>query len=371
MRQLLVALILLGSAGAHAQSQTVEDARRLYLAGRQAYEAGRLEVAAASFEAAYGQQPRPALLWNLGQTYRRLFIVHQQLEQLRRAVDSYRGYLLGSPGGENRDEATRLLADLTPLLLRMDPDHVGAAPAPPAASPAQTELMIVADAEQATVELDNRPATPAPLLAEVSAGEHRARVAGPGYVPVELKVQAVAGRLITSEARLSPLPASVDVRGPAGAQLLVDQQAVGRLPRNPLQLTPGAHVVTLLANGRKPWQTPLALARGAQVAVTAHLRPTSQRRAVPWLLGLASAAAVVSIPLGAVWGKSEADADKLATTLHNSGLTLAQASAYQSDRARLDQFRVATIVTLSLTVALAATTGALYVFDQPKMTDAN
>ena len=366
-----MSMLLLVAGVAVGDSQPVEDARRLYLAGRQAYEAGRLDVAAASFEAAYGQEPRPALLWNLGQTYRRLFIVHQELEQLRRAVDAYRNYLIGSPTGENRDEATRLLAELTPLLLRLDPGSVGSAPAPPPATPAKTELMILADASPATVELDGRAATPAPLLAEVSEGEHRARVAGPGYAPVELKVQAVAGRLVTSEARLSPLPALVDVAGPRGAQLLVDQHAAGRLPHAPVPLPEGPHVVTLLANGRVPWTSSLTLARGDHVALQARLRTTSQRRAVPWLLGLATASALLSIPFAAVWGQTEAAADKLETTRLNTSLMLGPWATYESDRIRLQQFRTATIVTLSLTVAFGATTAALFWLDSPKQSDDN
>jgi hypothetical protein len=364
-------MLLLVSAAASAQAQPVEDARRLYLAGRQAYEAGRLDVAAASFEAAYAREPRPALLWNLGQTYRRLFIVHQDLQQLRRAVDAYRGYLLGSPTGENRDEATQLLADLTPLLLRLDPGSVGNAPAPPAATPPKTELMIVADAAGATVELDGRAATPAPLLAEVNEGEHRARVSGPGYAPVELKVQAFAGRLVTSEARLSPLPAQLDVRGPRGAQLSIDRQATGRLPHAPLPLPEGTHVVTVLADGRTPWTSSLTLARDQHVALQARLRPTSQRRAVPWLLGLAGAAAALSIPFGAVWGQAEADADRLETTRLNSTISQAQRARYAGDLSRLEQFRTATIVTLSLTVALGSTTAALFWLDHPKVADDN
>ena len=373
MRAIIIGVLLVAGLGraAAGEAQPVEDARRLYLAGRQAYEAGRLEVAAASFEAAYGQEPRPALLWNLGQTYRRLFIVHQQLEQLRRAVDAYRNYLIGSPTGENRDEATRLLAELTPLLLRLDPGSVGSAPAPPAPSPAKTELMILADASPATVELDGRAATPAPLLAEVSEGEHHARVAGPGYAPVELKVQAVAGRLVTSEARLVPLPALLDVHGPRGAQLLVDQHAAGRLPHATLPLTEGAHAVTVLANGRVPWTSSLTLSRGDRVALQARLRPTSQRRAVPWLLGLASASALLSIPFAAVWGQAESAADKLETMRLDSMLTEAQRAAYESDRARLQQFRAATIVTLSLTAVLGTTTAALFWLDHPKQADDN
>jgi hypothetical protein len=370
MRSIFAALILVTCALAHADVENVEDARRLYLAGRQAYEAGRLALAAQSFEAAYRLQPRPALLWNLGQTYRRRFLEEERVELLIQAVDAYRHYLVESPGGENRDEATRLLTELTPLLVRLAPERIGNAPPPPAPSPPKTELMIVADAEQASVSLDGNTATPAPLLAEVDAGEHHARVDGLGYFPVELKVKAVAGRLVTSEARLLPRPALVDVHGPAGARLIVDQQASGRLPRPSVELAPGAHAVTVLLRGREPWVAPLMLQRGAHAELTARLRPTRQRRAVPWMAGLGGAAALTSIALGAVWGRAQADAQGLGAILEKGGqLTLDQNTTYESDKSRRDQYRVATIVTLSLTGALAIGAGALYWFDEPSLPD--
>ena len=85
------------------------------------------------------------------------------------------------------------------------------------------------------------------------------------------------------------------------------------------------------------------------------------------------ASALLSIPFGAVWGQTEAATDKLETMrLANGGsLTLAQWATYENDRIRLQQFRTATIVTLSLTVAFGATTAALFWLDSPKQSDDN
>ena len=73
MKLALLVVGLLSCATAAAGERSADDVRRLYLAGRQAFEEGRLEVAEASFEGAYRIEPRPAFLWNLGQTYRRQF----------------------------------------------------------------------------------------------------------------------------------------------------------------------------------------------------------------------------------------------------------------------------------------------------------
>jgi len=51
MRTVAALVILALAATAHADAH--EDARRLFLAGSQAFKEGRLEVAASSFEAAY------------------------------------------------------------------------------------------------------------------------------------------------------------------------------------------------------------------------------------------------------------------------------------------------------------------------------
>src|SRR5262245_32302805 len=90
---LLLALLAAAAPLRAEETDATADARRLYSAGRQAYEAGRFDEAATAFEDAYRLQPRPALLWNLAQSYRHQYESRHSLEALRKAVDHYRRYL--------------------------------------------------------------------------------------------------------------------------------------------------------------------------------------------------------------------------------------------------------------------------------------
>jgi hypothetical protein len=109
------------------------ESRRLFLAGRKAFDEGRLDAAIASFEAAYQAAPLPALWFNIAQCHRRKFLLSQDPESLRRAIDDYRRYLTEVPNAEHRVEATQQLAELTPLLARIAPERLGvvAPPSPP------------------------------------------------------------------------------------------------------------------------------------------------------------------------------------------------------------------------------------------------
>jgi len=225
--------------------------------------------------------------------------------------------------------------------------------------------MIVAEVEHATVTLDDRAPAPAPLLAEVPEGEHRARVAADGYLPTDMRLTAVAGRLVTAEARLVERPARVEVSGPHGAQLVVDAQLVGSLPHDALQLPAGPHVVALLERGREPWLQRLSLARGATVKLSGQLVPTRRRRLGRGLMVAAGVGAGLSLVFGVVWIQAEVAAGGLLD--QKRGLTPGESAAYKDDVDRRNQFRVVSIVSLSLTGALALTGGALLYFDNPSL----
>jgi hypothetical protein len=126
LERIVITACLVAVTAASADEPNAE-ARHLFLSARQAYEAGNLDLAAETFAAAYRLEPRPGLLWNLGQTYRRQYLQRHGVESLRQAVDCYRRYLADSPNGENREAATRLLAELS---AQLPPESTSAASSP-------------------------------------------------------------------------------------------------------------------------------------------------------------------------------------------------------------------------------------------------
>jgi hypothetical protein len=88
--------------------------REAFRAGMEAGERGRWDEARASFERAYGMQPRPLILLNLA-------LAQAHTGRLVEAAENYRRFLQEATEGrpaEFRDQATRALADLEPRIPR-------------------------------------------------------------------------------------------------------------------------------------------------------------------------------------------------------------------------------------------------------------
>ena len=272
----------------------------------------------------------------------------------------------------NRDEATRLLTELTPILARVAPEALGVSstpttPLPPAQ---KTELMVVTEAHGAQVSLDGAPPAPAPLLAEVKPGDHHATVDAPGYFQGEVTVTAVDGRLVVGEARLEARPARVEIAGERGAGVFVDGRLVGRLPLAPVELPAGHHALAVAARGRNLWSEELTLERGGQAALRPKLEATTQRKAARAMIIVTGLAAVVTVAAGVVWGQAEGSASGIYDQQQRSMITPGQLTEYDSDRARRDSWRTGTFVALGFTGALALTTAGLFVFDVPRLPSA-
>ncbi|HUB07744.1 MAG TPA: hypothetical protein VMB50_12110 [Myxococcales bacterium] len=106
------------------------------------YNVGDFESALQEATAAYKLDPRPALLFNLGQ-------VHRALHHWERAEFFYRGYLRGAPDAPNRAAVNRLIEEMEAKQATAPPaaPPVATAPAPrpaapPPVAPAQVPLVI-------------------------------------------------------------------------------------------------------------------------------------------------------------------------------------------------------------------------------------
>src|ERR1044071_10425381 len=115
MKRAMILACLLASASVRADS--TEDARRYFDAGRQAYEAGQYTVAVAAFEEANKLSPRAPITFALAQAYRRQYSIDHDGGKLVRAGALYRQYIAEVKQGERREEATRLLGEIEPLLI--------------------------------------------------------------------------------------------------------------------------------------------------------------------------------------------------------------------------------------------------------------
>jgi tetratricopeptide (TPR) repeat protein len=161
-----------GAAQAEAGSDADEEARRLFLAGEEAYDGGRYEEALASFSRAYALSGRPGLLFNIGS-------VSERLRRDREALRSYQAYLQAEPEAANREFVERRIAFLSEQIGVVERREREVTEALDAASPAAEPQVALAPAPRtrAADALDG-PASIAP--GALSADGELARDEGGG-----------------------------------------------------------------------------------------------------------------------------------------------------------------------------------------------
>jgi len=115
-----------GTSGFVASSGADEEARAMFLTGREAYAAGNYENALEAFRQAFEMSNRPELLFNIGQTADRL-------RRDRDARDAFQAYLRAVPDADNRVEVEARLRVLREEIARDDALRAEAASATPIA----------------------------------------------------------------------------------------------------------------------------------------------------------------------------------------------------------------------------------------------
>lgn len=170
-----VVLLLLEGLGTPATA-SAQDARQLFIAGEEAYRLGDYDAATSLWERAYEQDPRPGLLYNLGQA-------HERAGRLVEAIDAFERFL-ASPTEDPTGRAD-VGARLTQLRARL----------------ARTAIIVRTDVEGAVVLVDgeDRARTPRRDPLTVAPGERHVVVRYAGHRDFELRVHVPAGGQITIE----------------------------------------------------------------------------------------------------------------------------------------------------------------------------
>ena len=75
-----------------ARADELDRARELYQKGEAAFNAGRYAEAANAFDLAFAESQQPKLLWNIAESYRRLYEVDHDPLNLRRARSLYHDF---------------------------------------------------------------------------------------------------------------------------------------------------------------------------------------------------------------------------------------------------------------------------------------
>ncbi len=357
----LVVAVLLGGARPSLADTPEARAREYFNVGVQAYNAGQFLAAGQAFIEARKLVDKSALLFSIGQAFRRQFMVDQKNAYLRLAVDHYRKYLDAVKTGGRRLQAAQALSELAPYIAAMEQEGGGSE-----AVVFSTRLMLSSPTPGAVVTLDGGAVHEAPLSQEVKPGRHKVVVQAPGYFPEERELEAVEGGLVALDVPLKGKPALFTVDGADGAEVTVDGRSLGTAPfARPLELSPGHHYVAVTEGGYKAYASELAFEHGATTKLTLDLPQTNQRKASYVVLGTAVGAYVATGVLVGLAYKHQGDANDIADAQAAGTITEEQRLDHNTAVGARDDLATAAFITLGAGSAVAITGLLLYLLDQP------
>jgi hypothetical protein len=368
MRSIPILLVLCGAAIAQPVDKARDaQAKKFYEAGRDAFAAGNVKLAITAWESALALNPRPSIKFSLGKAYRNLYSVEAKGEQAQRALILLREYVDEVKSGVQRTEALGYIAYLEPVVAKYEQDQKSAAAA---IAPPKTELMVNGKVPGAVVRFDDDPdELSIPSSAEVTPGPHKLHVTAIGYIPEDIEVTAIAGRLIVVDSHIKERPAHLTVNARADSTVTVDGKVIGQIPLPPIEVSSGTHVLAVSASGHETWSREFTVVRGQEKTIDVDLHRTTRRQAAI-ALGIASGGLLLGgVIMNAFALSARSDADDLVEKAR-SGITPAEL-AYQHERVDdFDRDITATYVLYGLCSAAFGAGVVLFVYDPPTSTGA-
>ncbi len=361
----MVAFAVLASASLALGDDTRKEAEKFFRAGEQAYNNGQYLLAAEAFEEAYTHLQLPAIAFSTAQAHRLQYFVDRDPRRLKRAIELYRRYVEEVKKGGRREDAATHLADLEPVLARLESQ--GQKPIGALGSESPTRMMISSNVKNARASLAGAKPVGLPLVRPIEPGTYKVVVTARGYFPKEQEYTVVEGQFRAVEVNLTPKPALVRVKTSSGAQIVVDGRPAGTAPlMRPLELDAGVHLVTVIERGRRAWSKEISVERGQNVELDANLRRTLQRKISYAVLGTAAATLLLSGVAGMAALDADGDASELEDKRQMTGLDAAELVALEERIEDRDTAADATSILFGVGTGLAVTGALLYFMDTPR-----
>ena len=219
------ALLLTLPSPAFAQSD--EDlARERFMEGRQLFQDGEFHEAAEKFREAYELSGRSALLYNIGQAYRRA-------DNLRDAERYFQQYLAEQPDAANADEVVETIIEIQReqasrlAILRVETTPSGA---------------------QIFIDDDSEPRCESPCSLDLDPGTYELRAQAQGFLPTTSSVTlGIREELNTALAlRPSQRTGKLHIRANvSGASLTANNRTFSVPTTEPVELPEGAQTITV------------------------------------------------------------------------------------------------------------------------------
>lgn len=381
MRALVILVLFVGIARADDKKL----AEKHFKLAAKAYAAQNFEAAALNFDEAYKNLPKPEIAFSAAQAYRKLYTLDPKPQYVKRAVELYQIYLGAVKTGGRVGDATDNLLDMKRELAKLE---AAGATTVVTTEPPKTKIGVnVTLPDQAAIDvgtareigdapddsplkavkatIDDKPIEPFALV-EVEPTEHVIKVTADGYFPVEKRARAIESQSIYIDVDLKPMPAKVTVKTEADARIAVDGRYRATAPTGALELDAGTHVITVLRRGREAYGSEITVARGGELTLDATLTKTSQRRAVPWILGGAGVLAIGSVTTALLANNRDNKANDLRSRITMMGdQTPGTADEYDATVKSRDRFVTWTWVLGGAAVLAGGVGGFLFFFDRP------
>ena len=368
-----------------AHAEDFEQAKVMFSAGAQAYDAGQYPVAIQAFQEAYKAAARPSILFSLAQAERKQFVVSSAPGDLRSSVAHYRQYLEQMQAGGRRNDATTALAELAPQLAQLDAQSAppasslftgdgGAAPRiPPAVTatePPKTRLFVTSSTPGAIVSVDGAKGTGTTFtLEDAKPGAHKVHVAAEGFVDADRDAIVTAGgTFFTQDVELVEKPGILSLACADGADVTIDGRLVATTPLNSaLEVPPGAHYLVVTKNGHKAFSRAVTLQRGKTLDVAVTLDRSGQRTASLVLFGTGAAVVVAGGVFAAVALVEQGRAQHVLDEKAQGNIHAPDIDTYNSAIDLRDRWKTVSTITFGAGLAVLATGFVFYAFDKPSV----
>lgn len=370
--RLVVAAVFVSSLASVAQAASreptpdeVERARTFFNAGAAAYASAKYYDAVRSFEQAYEIAPRPQVLFSLAQAERKEYFASNNAHYLRKAIAHYKEYLEQVPSGGRRSEATEAKADLEGRLARLDPAQAQGSAVP---DKRHARITVYSATPGAQVVVDRGAPQELPYFADLDPGKHVVRVFAEGYFDAQQEVSGDKPVDVPINLTLRDRPALVTVAYDGAGDFYVDGRIVATTPvARAIEVPPGTHVLSVAANGKKPFSQEVALDRGKPFKFEPHLE-TSGQRVVAWTMLIGGGVGLLGGGLFGVFAVNrENRAQEIDEARTQRNISADEGAEYNRAIDRRDTFRTTSIVSASIGGALAAGGLLLYLFDKPNV----
>ncbi|MBX3227501.1 MAG: TonB-dependent receptor [Labilithrix sp.] len=246
----LLIAALLGTASRSAYADDVADEADLqFQLGAERYEAGDYKGALEHFLVSNRLVPNKNVLFNIARTY----------EQLKRAPDAYRYYLVALEG-ETNPQARKRVED---AIARITPNVA--------------VLKVETSPPGATIYLDRKDLGPrgnAPRSLGLAAGKRKVIVEKPGYEAAESEeVNLEIGKEVVVKLTLKQILGTAKIEGEEGAVVRIDDEAGPIACTVPctLDVAPGRHTFFVGKEGFQPGEVTTEIPANQVTAVRARL----------------------------------------------------------------------------------------------------